>query len=137
MVLTRSFKTLVRDRAEREPAFRAALFAEALESLLAADLPTARSQLRDFVNATLGFERLAERTGLPVKSLMRMFGPRGNPTAANLFAVIEALRADQAAVITVDVTISEPAGATGGIDPQDPYADFEPVLAEIDRRGVA
>lgn len=29
-----------------------------------------------------------EATGAPAKSLIRMFGPRGNPQAKNLFAVI-------------------------------------------------
>jgi hypothetical protein len=30
---------------------------------------------------------------MPPKSLMRMFGPKGNPTAVNLFGVIVALQA--------------------------------------------
>ena len=38
------------------------------------------------------FDTLAEATNTPAKSLMRMFGPKGNPTAANLFAVINALQ---------------------------------------------
>jgi hypothetical protein len=29
-----------------------------------------------------------DTTGAPAKSLIRMFGPRGNPQAKNLFAVI-------------------------------------------------
>jgi hypothetical protein len=29
---------------------------------------------------------------MPPKSLMRMFGPKGNPTAVNLFGVIVALQ---------------------------------------------
>jgi DNA-binding phage protein len=49
--------------------------------------------LRDYIKATIGFEALAEATGMPPKSLMRMFGPKGNPTAANLFNVIGALQA--------------------------------------------
>jgi hypothetical protein len=33
---------------------------------------------------------------MPPKSLMRMFGPRGNPTASNLFSVLAHLqRRDQ------------------------------------------
>lgn len=48
--------------------------------------------LRDYINATIGFAALAEATQTPVKSLMRMLGPKGNPTAANLFAVINALQ---------------------------------------------
>jgi hypothetical protein len=51
-----------------------------------------RSVLRDYINATIGFARPAEETGIPVKSLMRMFGPSGNPNARNLFAAIHALQ---------------------------------------------
>jgi hypothetical protein len=36
----------------------------------------------------MGFEKLGEATGAPPKSLIRMFGPRGNPQAKNLFNVI-------------------------------------------------
>ena len=36
----------------------------------------------------VGFEQLAKATGAPAKSLIRMVGPRGNPQAKNLFAVI-------------------------------------------------
>ena len=38
--------------------------------------------------ATVGFEKLGEATGAPPKSLIRMFGPNGNPQARNLFSVI-------------------------------------------------
>jgi hypothetical protein len=34
------------------------------------------------------FEKLGEATDTPPKSLIRMFGPRGNPQARNLFSVI-------------------------------------------------
>jgi hypothetical protein len=44
--------------------------------------------LRDYINATIGFEELSRLTGRPAKSLMRMLGPRGNPQARNLFEVI-------------------------------------------------
>ena len=51
-----------------------------------------REILRDFINATLGFPALAERTGIHVKSLHHMFGPKGNPTAANFFNIIVCLQ---------------------------------------------
>jgi hypothetical protein len=35
-----------------------------------------------------GFEKLGAATGAPPKSLVSMFGPRGNPQARNLFSVI-------------------------------------------------
>lgn len=92
MALTRRFTETVRARAMRDPDFRVALLEEAARALLGGDVAAGRSALRDYINATIGFESLAETTGTPAKSLMRMFGPRGNPTAANLFAVIHALQ---------------------------------------------
>ena len=45
MPLTRSFNATLRERATRDPAFRAALFAEAVQALLAGDLDTAKAAL--------------------------------------------------------------------------------------------
>jgi DNA-binding phage protein len=92
MPLTRDFKETVRARVERDPAFRATLLTEAVEQMLAGDMETGKAVLRDYINATVGFERLARETGTPPKSLMRMFGPKGNPRASNLFAVISKLQ---------------------------------------------
>ncbi len=44
--------------------------------------------MRDTIKATVGFEKLGEAIDTPPKSLIRMFGPRGNPQAKNLFSVI-------------------------------------------------
>lgn len=93
MPLTRSFKETVHARAARDPAYRQALLQEAVQVLLDGDVVSGRSILRDYINATIGFEALAEATQTPPKSLMRMFSPKGNPTAANLFAVLTALQA--------------------------------------------
>ncbi len=92
MPLTRSFKEIVKERAERDPEFRAALLTEAVQEMLGGDMATGKAVLRDYINATVGFERLAKETGTPAKSLMRMFGPKGNPRAENLFAVIKRLQ---------------------------------------------
>lgn len=92
MALTRRFKETVQARVVHDPAFRQALLQEAVQVLLEGDTASGRSVLRDYINATIGFERLADATRTPAKSLMRMFGPKGNPTAANLFAVIHALQ---------------------------------------------
>jgi DNA-binding phage protein len=88
MPLTRDFKETVQARARRDPAFRQALLQEALATMLAGDLESGKAVLRDYINATIGFEELGRATGTPPKSLMRMFGPRGNPQASNLFAVL-------------------------------------------------
>ncbi len=92
MPLTRDFKETVKARADRDPKFRAALLQEAIEQMLEGDIDTGKAVLRDYINATVGFERLARETGTPVKSLMRMLSPKGNPRASNLFAVISRLQ---------------------------------------------
>ena len=92
MRLTRNFRETVRARAERDPAFRAALLQDAVQALLAGDSDGGRAALRTCINATIGFERLGEALGRPPGSLMRMFGPDGNPTTENLLGVISALQ---------------------------------------------
>jgi DNA-binding phage protein len=92
MALTRNFKDTLQARASADVAFRQALFQEAVQLLLEGEISTGRSILRDYINATIGFETLAEATQTPEKSLMRMFGPKGNPTVAHLFAVINTLQ---------------------------------------------
>ena len=92
MALTRDFRTTVRERAQRDPAFRQALLEESIQCLLSGEVDIGRSILRDYVNATIGFDGLAERTGKSPKSLMRMLGSNGNPQAKNLFEIIELLQ---------------------------------------------
>jgi DNA-binding phage protein len=93
MALTRDFKDTVKARAERDPEFRIALLEEALDAFLNADLETGKVLLRDYVNATMGFERLGEQLHKSPKSLMRMLSEQGNPRANNLFAVLAHLKA--------------------------------------------
>ena len=88
MPLTREFKETVLARIKRDRKYRKELLREGVECLLAGDLDTGKAILRDYVNATIGFEELSHLTKLPVKSLMRMLGPKGNPQARNLFEVI-------------------------------------------------
>jgi len=52
-------------RAQTEPKFRKALWREAVESYLNGDLETGKAVLRDYVNATLGFQALEKQTDIP------------------------------------------------------------------------
>lgn len=92
MSLTRDFKETVRARIERDPEFRELLLEEGVECLLAGEVETGKSILRNYVNATVGFQELAGLTNKSSKSLMRMFGPHGNPQARNLFQIIGCLQ---------------------------------------------
>ena len=91
MALTRDFKKTVQARAKRDPAFARALLDEAVTLFLNGEPETAKRVLRDLVNATVGFESLADEIGRPSKSLHRMLSPSGNPTMENLSAILRAL----------------------------------------------
>ena len=91
MALTRDFRQTIKARVQRDPAFRRELLREGVETMLNGDVETGKTVLRNYINATIGFVELAEVTHRSPKSLMRMLGPKGNPQAQNLFAVVSYL----------------------------------------------
>lgn len=92
MALTRDFKETVVKRVQRDPAFAKAMLDEAATLFLNGEPDTARVILRDLVNATVGFETLAEVTDKNSKSLHRMLSATGNPTMDNLAAIFSEVR---------------------------------------------
>lgn len=102
MALTRDFKETILARVQADPKFREALLKEGIETMLAGDVDSGKAVIRDYIKATVGFEKLGAETGSSPKSLIRMFGSNGNPQAKNLFAVISHLQ--QLAGLTLHVT---------------------------------
>lgn len=100
--LTKPFKDLVRERLTTDPDFATALLREAIDCLLADNVETGKAILRDYIKATIGFEKLGEAMGTQPKSLIRMFGPRGNPQARNLFGVIGYLQREAGVQLQVN-----------------------------------
>ena len=92
MPLTRDFKETIKARIERDPAFREELLRKGVQCLLSGDVDIGKAVLRNYINATIGFQDLGGLTKKSPKSLMRMFGPNGNPQARNLFEVIGCLQ---------------------------------------------
>ena len=92
MALTLGFKKTVKERVERDSAFREELLKEGIECFLTGDVDTGKTLLRDYINATIGFDALGSLTDKSPKSLMRMLGPKGNPQARNLFEIIAHLQ---------------------------------------------
>ncbi len=105
MTLTRDFKQTVIERVTRDPDFAKALLDEAATLFLSGEPDAARVILRDLVNATVGFEHLAELTHKPSKSLHRMLSPKGNPSMDNLAAIFGAVR--DWLKVTFDVRVVE------------------------------
>ena len=92
MAVTKSFRDLVQRRVTKDAAFAENLLREGVDAMLAGDVETGKAILRDYIKATVGFEKLGEATETPAKSLIRMFSNRGNPQARNLFGVISYLQ---------------------------------------------
>jgi DNA-binding phage protein len=92
MALTRAFRETVYHRAQQDGRFRKALLTEVVNAYLSGDEVTGKAVLRDVINATIGFERLAADLQKPSKSLHRMLGPCGNPNTANFFAILQVLQ---------------------------------------------
>ena len=105
MALTRDFRDTIRERAQREPAFRLGLLQEGLELINNGDFATGRAILRNYINATIGFPELAKATNISSPSLQRMFGPSGNPRAENLFGVIAHLQQQEGVNVELHVRV--------------------------------
>ena len=96
-----AWEPVVERRVRGEPKFAEGLLEEAVLALIDNQIAIARNLLRNVIKGTLGYRELAAETGFPEKSLIRMFGPTGNPTAKNLFAVIDCLRRTARIELTV------------------------------------
>jgi len=69
--MTKDFRDTVQARAQRYPAFRKALLREGVECLFVGDVDAGKAVLRDYINATIGFEKLSQVFDKSSKSLMR------------------------------------------------------------------
>jgi hypothetical protein len=101
MALTKSFNETVRSQLQKSDKFRRALLREALDAMLTGDLETGKSLLRKYINGTVGFVQLGAELGRSPKTLMRMFGPSGNPQAKNLFEIVAYLQRSGGTVLRV------------------------------------
>ena len=102
MALTRHFKETIQARLRHDAGFREELLKEGIDSLLSGDVDTAKAVLRDYINATIGFQKLGTQTRKSPKSLMRMFSPGGNPRTQNLFAIIVCLQKHEGVTLRVE-----------------------------------
>ena len=74
---------------------------------LTGDTQTGKAVLRDLVNATVGFERLAAQLKRPSKSPHHMLAPRGNPSTGNFFGILKALQKKSGMRLRVTVDLGE------------------------------
>ena len=103
MPLTRSFRETIKEQLA-DADFRREFLREAVGNMVAGDLDTAKSVLREYINGTVGFIALGQALSKSPKSLMRMLSPEGNPQARNLFEMVAYLQKIEGAVLEVRAT---------------------------------
>jgi DNA-binding phage protein len=94
MALTRDFRETVMAAAQKDAAYRRSLLTRGFALSHSADEEdrnVGKSLLRDYINATLGFQALAKELGKKPESLMRMLSASGNPRLSNFAALVECL----------------------------------------------
>jgi probable addiction module antidote protein len=85
----RDHKTAIVDRLKADESFRKAYLNEALNE----DEPAVvLSMLRDIVDATRGFTKLAKETGLARQSLYKVLSEKGNPEFGSVWKIVRILR---------------------------------------------
>jgi hypothetical protein len=103
MPLTRSFRETIKEQLAKDD-FRREFLREAVSNMIAGDLETAKSVLREYINGTLGFPALGEALSKSPKSLMRMLSVQGNPQARNLFEIVAYLQKIDGTVLEVQAS---------------------------------
>ena len=101
MALTKNFRETIYARAKRDAAYRETMLTEAIDCLLSGEVEAGKAILRDYINATIGFETLGEKLHKPSKSLHRMLSPAGNPKTNNFFEILSFLQNNEGVDFTV------------------------------------
>lgn len=88
---TRPFIETVKERAAKDPKFRATMLAEASECFLNGEIGVTKTLLRDYVNDHR-LSSTSRRCRQVTQSLVRMLSRAGNPRADNLAELIASLQ---------------------------------------------
>ncbi len=107
MPLTKKFRETVRERAQHDPEFRHGLIEESVQALMRGEVDVAKLFLRDYINATEGFDSFSERVGISKPSLMRMLSAKGNPRLDNFGSILASIRESESAEIEVSLVERE------------------------------
>jgi DNA-binding phage protein len=111
------WEPIIDEHVRKSPALARGLLDEAVGALLSNETAAARNLIRHVIKGTIGYAELARLTATPEKSLIRMFGPKGNPTAAKLFSVLEQLQHCTGVRFTVHSIRTKPARKAAGHRP--------------------
>ncbi|MGU3659518.1 DNA-binding protein [Methylobacterium fujisawaense] len=92
MASTRSFDETKRARAMSDPAFHDALLTEAVHQFLDNGVSTGKLLLSDYVEAAIGFERLARVHGIATERLRHVLEPDVDTDAGELLGILATIQ---------------------------------------------
>ena len=104
---TIAFSEIVVDRARRDPEFRELMLASGVQCLLAGEVVVAKLTLRDYIESTMGYEKLGDLTDTPPKKLASMFENEAIVTADDLLKVIVHIQQHEGIQFEVKVVPAE------------------------------
>lgn len=90
MPLSREFKELYVERAQKDPEFRRGLLIEAINLILNNETTAGRFMLRDYINATGIKAVVCAQLKMKPSQLSYVLGPKGNPTLDTFFPIVKA-----------------------------------------------
>ena len=89
---TRDVSEIFVARIKRDPEFKRSVLAMALESYSSGEFGVSKIMLRDYIDGTIGYEKLAKKLGTSAKSVRSMLNGKGNPKANDLSVLINELQ---------------------------------------------
>ena len=104
---TVDYRETILARARRDPEFREGMLMEGVQCLLAGEIDVATIVLRDYIETTIGYEKLGALTSTPPESLACMFGKKGTASASDLLKVISYIQQHEGIQLEVNVVSAE------------------------------
>lgn len=129
--MTRDFKQAVQARIARDPAYRKELLREGVACLLSGDLDTGKALLRDYINATIGFEKLSVMTDTPVEEPHAHARSKGKPSGPQLVRDNWAPAAGRRASVRIVVEVLT---ANGGVECKLPIRQWATCSRPVGKR---
>lgn len=104
---TMSYNTMLKNMVAENPNMVAEMLEGALNLILSGEVDAGRILLKNYVDVTIGFPELARRIGKDEKNLRRSLSERGNPTANNLFNIVQACASASNVTISAQVSSNQ------------------------------
>ena len=108
--LTRPYSELRRKRIQSDPEFGRLLLLGAVEDFGRGDLVMGCAMLHNYIDGTIGFEKLGKALGKPPKRLKRMLVDDNSIRSEDLSAIIEYLKGVEGVEAKMSWVASKPEG---------------------------